>query len=585
MCSIIGYMGKESAAPILLESLKAMEYRGCDSAGLATNSHNNISLKKGTGKVGSLDDRIHLADLRGSTGIGHTRWATHGKVTESNAHPHMSNSGEIAIVHNGIVENFEELKASLQASGYAFQSETDSEVIANMLQKNHESLHDIKDAMLRTVSELAGSYSFVAMLKDGRLAAARFHQPLVIGVGRGSYFLSSDVLGFFGHTDDAIYLDDRSIAIIDRDGLEVVDFDGSKITPHATKVSKEFADADKGKYAHYTLKEIYEQPQTIIKAGGDAERIRSASDSIKDSGSVYITGSGTSYNAALVGRQLLFQHAGIKAECIMSSELPFLPELEPGSVLVAISQSGESGDVLEAVKIAKRSRCKIISIVNHATSSLARESDVTIQMNCGPEIGVAATKSFTAQLVTLYRLVQELAGNRLDVDYKETAGAVSETLQAAPQIKRIAADITETSDIYILGRGIHYPIAIESALKLKELAYIHAEGIAGGELKHGPLALIDSSVFAVIINPNDATYRDTMISAREIKARGAKVIGISDVKSDIYDYWIGLPKAKSTLAYVISELVPVQLLSYYTALEKDADPDSPRNLAKSVTVK
>ncbi len=586
MCSIIGYYGNEIAAPIIVKGLKRMEYRGYDSVGVATESNSQIELKKGVGKVEEVNSKVQLDTLPGKVGIGHTRWATHGKVTDVNAHPHPSNSGKLAIVHNGIIENFEELKKELEKEGYVFKSETDSEVIANILQKNYEITKNVKDTIIKTVSKLKGNYEFVAMFENGQLAAARFHEPLIVGVGKNSYFLSSDVLGFIEQTDNAIYIENGNFVIIDKDKLQILDFNGQNIKQQITKVSKEFADAYKGDYAHFTLKEISEQPDTIFKAGENTkEAITNAANYIENSNDVYITGSGTSYNAALIAKQVLAKYAKIKADAIMSSELQFSSDtIEPNSTLIVISQSGESADVLEAVNIAKKINCKIISIVNSLTSSLARESDIVIAMNCGPEIGVAATKSFTSQMIIMYKIAEKLSNGQFEINYKEISGAVSKILENHAQIRHIAKEIKEISDIYVLGRGIHYPIAIESALKLKELTYIHAEGIPGGELKHGPLALMDSNVFVIIINPNDSTYSDTLTSAREIKARGAKIIGISDVKSDVYDYWIEIPKT-SEIAYPISETIPIQLLSYYAALEKDADPDYPRNLAKSVTVK
>ena len=585
MCSIIGYSGNEIAAPIIVNGLKRMEYRGYDSVGVATESDNQIELKKGIGKVNEVNSKVQLDTLPGKTGIGHTRWATHGKVTELNAHPHPSNSGKIAIVHNGIIENFEELKKQLESEGYDFKSETDSEIIANLLQKNYESTKNVKDTILKTVSEIKGHYAFVAMFENGQLAAARFHEPLIVGVGQENVFLSSDVLGFIEYTDNAIYMKSRNFIILDNEDFQIFDFDGKNAEYEITKVSKEFGDAYKGDYAHFTLKEIYEQPDVILKAGektvGDIEK---AAKYIKNAKNIYITGSGTSYNSALIAKQIFSKYVKIKSEPIISSELQFSPEIiEDGSVLIAISQSGESADVLEAVRIAKRSNCKIISIVNLLTSSLVRKSDITLGMNCGPEIGVAATKSFTAQLTTLYKIVQKLSNN-ITIDFEKFAGSISKIIENPTKIQKIAKELKNVSDIYILGRGINYPIAIESALKLKELTYIHAEGIAGGELKHGPLALMDSDVFVIIINPNDSTYADTLTSAREIKARGAKIIGISDIESDIYDHWIEIPKINEIL-YPISEIIPIQLLSYYSALEKDTDPDYPRNLAKSVTVK
>jgi glucosamine--fructose-6-phosphate aminotransferase (isomerizing) len=585
MCSIIGYSGDDIAAPIIVKGLRRMEYRGYDSVGVATESNNQIELKKGVGKVEEVNSKVNLEQLPGKIGIGHTRWATHGKVTDANAHPHPSTSGKIAIVHNGIIENFVELKENLKNEGFIFQSDTDSEVIANLLQKNFELSKNVKGAMLKTISELKGHYSFIAMFENGQLAAARFHEPLIIGVGKNNYFLSSDVLGFIEQTDEAIYMDNGNFAIINQDQIQILDFQGNEIKPEITKVSKEFADVYKGDYAHFTLKEISEQPETIFKAGENTKNsIKEVSDYLKHSRNIYLTGSGTSYNASLVAKYLLAKYAKIKSESIISSELQFSPDsIEPNSIVIAISQSGESADVLEAVNIAKKNDCKIISIINSMTSTLSRESDIVIGMNCGPEIGVAATKSFTSQLIILYKIIQEL-NEDVEIDLDEISSSISKILEEHNNIKKIANALKEISDIYVLGRGIHYPIAIESALKIKELTYIHAEGIAGGELKHGPLALMDDNVFVIIINPEDSTYQDTLTSAREIKARGAKIIGISDKESDVYDYWVKIPKT-SELTYPIAETIPIQLLSYYCALEKDTDPDYPRNLAKSVTVK
>ena len=586
MCSIIGYYGNGDAAPILVKGLKRMEYRGYDSVGIATKSNNQILVKKGIGKVVEVNNRFQLDKLPGNVGVGHTRWATHGKVTDANAHPHSSNSGKIAIVHNGIIENFSELKAELQKEGYTFQSETDSEVIANLLQKNFDNTSDIKSSIRATISRLKGHYAFVAMFENGTLAAAKYHEPLIVGVGEDDYFLSSDVLGFIERTDDAIYLDNGNFALIDPSGLKIYNFEGELIKYNITKVSKEFADAYKGDYAHYTLKEISEQPDTVLKAGENTQdAITQTIDFIKHAKTVYITGSGTSYNAALVAKYLMSKYAKIKAEPIISSELPHDPEsIEQNSILIAISQSGESADVLEAVRIAKKSNAKVLSIVNLLTSSLVQESSLVIGMNCGPEIGVAATKSFTSQLAILYKIADGLCNGCLKPDFDKVSKAISKILSNHSKIKKIARELKEVSDIYILGRGINYPIASEAALKLKELTYIHAEGIPGGELKHGPLALMDSNVYVVILNPDDSTYNDTLTSANEIKARGAKIIGISDKKSDIYDHWIEIPKVDESL-YPLIEIVPIQLLAYYCALEKDADPDYPRNLAKSVTVR
>jgi len=586
MCSIIGYFGKDSAAPILVKALKRMEYRGYDSVGVAIKSENHISVKKGIGKVDQVNASLKLSNIPGNIGIGHTRWATHGKVTDVNAHPHTSNSGKIVIVHNGVIENFNELKEDLEKNGFTFKSETDTEVIANLIQQNLSKYSDIKELILKTVSQLKGQYAFVVMFEDGTLVAARFHEPLIIGVGKNSYFLSSDVLGFIENTDDVIYLDNGNITIIDSSGLKIYDFDGVQIKKSITKVAKEFADVDKGDYAHYTLKEISEQPDTILKAGEDTlKELETTADFIKHAKNVYFTGSGTSFNAALLAKYLMSKYAKIKVEPIISSELPSIREsIEPNSILIPISQSGESADVLEAVNIAKQQTAKILSIVNSSHSSLVQLSSLVIRMGCGPEIGVAATKSFTSQLAIIYKITDLLCEGCMRIDFHEISQAISKILSNHSKIQAIAKELKQVSDIYVIGRGIHHPIALEAALKLKELTYIHAEGIAGGELKHGPLALMDSNVYVIIINPNDSTYTDTITSANEIKSRGAKIIGISDKNSDVYDHWIQIPKIDEAV-YPLVEIIPIQLLAYYSAIEKDADPDYPRNLAKSVTVK
>ena len=586
MCSIIGYYGNDTAAPIIVKALKRMEYRGYDSVGVATKSENQISVKKGVGKVAQVNESLKLSSLPGKVGIGHTRWATHGKITDQNAHPHPSNSGKIVIVHNGVIENYIELKHDLQKDGFVFKSDTDTEVIANLIQQNFSNSSDVKETILKTVSQLKGHYAFVVMFEDGSLATARFHEPLIIGVGKNSYFVASDVLGFIENTDDAIYLDNGNIAIIDSSNLKIFNFNGNQVRKSITKVAKEFSDVDKGDYAHYTLKEISEQPVTILKAGeGSLAALNQTANSIKTAKNVYLTGSGTSFNSALLAKFLMSKYARIKVEPIISSELSAVPEtLEPNSVLIAISQSGESADVLEAVNIAKQKNVKILSIVNSSPSSLVQESSQVIRMGCGPEIGVAATKSFTSQLAILYKITEKLGNGSIEIDFKKVSESISKVLDNHSKIQAIAKELKEVSDIYVIGRGIHYPIAMEAALKLKELTYIHAEGIASGELKHGPLALIDSSVYVIVINPDDSTHTDTLTNANEIKARGAKIIGISDKNNDVYDHWIQIPSVEEYM-FPIVEIIPIQLLAYYSAIEKDADPDYPRNLAKSVTVK
>lgn len=579
-------MGSGQAAPQLVEGLKRMEYRGYDSAGIATSFKDRILVRKGVGKVAEVNRAVLLESLPGNIGIGHTRWATHGGVTEANAHPHLSSTNEIAIVHNGIIENYQELKSDLLTAGYSFRSETDSEVIANLLQCNYDQTRDLKKSMMLTVSKLKGKYAFVALSRDGGLAAARYQEPLMIGVGKTNYFVSSDILGFLESTDEALYMDNGEVATLSPLGISICDFKGNPTEHQLTKVSKEFLDSDKSDYVHYTLKEIYEQPKSIIRAGGLSKvELNWLASLIGRSKSVYITGSGTSYNAALVGKYLLSKYARINAEPIVSSQTQFSPVyFDSNSVLIALSQSGESADVIETASVAKESGAEIVSIVNVTTSSLARISSVSIGLNCGPEIGVAATKSFTSQMAVLYTLTDLLSEVMTSPNFDQVSKQISKMLSDSSAIQRVAKIIKDVSNIYILGNGIHYCMAMEGALKLKELSYIHAESLPGGELKHGPLALLDTKSFVIALNPSDSTYSSMSAAIHEVKARGAKVIGISDVSSEMYDYWIPLP-ASEDMYYPMIEIVPLQLLSYYSAIERNANPDYPRNLAKSVTVK
>jgi glutamine---fructose-6-phosphate transaminase (isomerizing) len=563
-----------------------MEYRGYDSAGVATLSGNQILVRKQTGKVDDVNRAIHLDMLPGDVGVGHTRWATHGQVTDANAHPQLSSSGKVAIVHNGIIDNYLELRQRLAQGGSKFRSETDTEVIANLLEWNYNRTSEVRQTVVETVSELKGSYAFVALFEDGTLAAARFHQPLAIGLGKNGYFVASDVLGFLESTDKAIYLDNRDMAIIDGRGLFIGDFDMRPVRHQITRIANELAEVEKGEYAHHTLKEIFEQPVTILRVGAKTKtEMEDALELIRQAKKVYITGSGTSFNAALVAKYLFSRYTGIDLEPIIASEALFSPNrLGPDTVLIAISQSGESADVLQAASLAQERGAEVISIVNVMTSSLVRMSSITLGLNCGPEVGIAATKSFSSQLALLYEMAERLGGGSAGLDLNETSKQILKVLRDYSKIKALALEIRAVSNIYVLGRGIHYPMAAEAALKLKELAYVHAEAFPGGELKHGPLALVDSNYQVIVINPEDSTYIDTLTSAIEAKARGAKIIGISDRPSEVYDRWISLPSVQHNM-YPFVELVQIHLLSYYLALEKNADPDHPRNLAKSVTVK
>lgn len=587
MCSIIGCISDSDASVPLVQGLKRMEYRGYDSVGVATNYDSKILVKKGIGKVNIVNDNLHLDALPGHVGIGHTRWATHGQVNTINAHPHLCADKSIAVVHNGIIENYSELRNELEKIGVVFKSDTDTEVIPNLLGHYFQNTGNIKDMIIKTCARLKGQYSFVGMIKNGPLIAARFHEPLIIGLGKNENFLSSDVLGFIEKTDQVIYLKNEQFVIMDDKGYQIYDFKGNPVSYEIVKVSKQFNDFDKNGFEHFTRKEIFEQPTTILNAVNNSSNDWQAfAEIIKNSSNVYITGSGTSYNSALVAKYLFPTYTIVYPETIMSSEMKYSKNrLQKDSLLIAISQSGESADVLEAASIAREKGLNVISIVNSLTSSLERESNASLGLQCGPEIGVAATKSFTSQLAIFYKIVEFLSNQPLDFNFDLVSKYISEILNEESNIIKLAKEVKNASDIYILGRGIHYPIAKEGALKIKELSYIHAEGFPTGELKHGPLALMDKLCYVIVINPEDSAYQDNISNIQEVKARGAKIIGLSNKNHDTYDFWIKIPQIEPTILYPLIEIIPFQLLAYYTALERGEDPDYPRNLAKCVTVK
>jgi glucosamine--fructose-6-phosphate aminotransferase (isomerizing) len=593
LCSIIGYLGSSSAAPLLVEGLRRMEYRGYDSVGIATLNDGKLLIKKGVGKVAEVSASLHLKEMVGDVGIGHTRWATHGAVTATNAHPHSGCKVEVVVVHNGVIENYHGLKEELLQQGHVFKSETDSEVIAHLLEHFLSLKNDVKEAMINTCNRLRGSFAFVAVFDDSTLSGARFDEPLIVGITGDGYFVSSDVLGFLKYTDMAIFLDNKDIVLIKGNTLSLFDFDGTEVIRAPTKVAKELGDTDKGLYAHFTLKEIHEQKYTIIKSTQqNKESIEKFCNTLTGARDVFITGSGTSYHSALLGKHILSRYGKIHVETILSSEFQYPDNrwetdlISGNSVVIAISQSGETADVLQSVKSAREKGSKILSIVNVPTSSLARFSDCFLEVKCGPEVGVAATKSFTSQLAVLYYIADTIGGSLtgISTDMTELSMAVENTLLLETRIGMIAKEVKDAKDIYILGRSIHLPICLEGALKIKELAYIHAEGMAAGEMKHGPLALIDKSSVVVVLNPNDSTYTDTVSNAHVLKSRGAKVISISSKGDPIYDYCITIPYIRESLLPLV-EIIPLQILAYYLALYNNIDPDYPRNLAKSVTVK
>ena len=592
MCSIIGCLHNQkpsNVATTLVESMEKMEYRGYDSVGIATIEDAEIAVKKGVGKVKEVNQTLSLNSLKGGIGIGHTRWATHGNVTSSNAHPHICARSEIAVVHNGIIENHLSLKEELKGNGVVFQSDTDTEVIPNLLSAEYIQESDLVKAVIKTVSKLTGQYSFIAMLKNKSLIGVKNHEPLILGIGSEGYYLSSDVLGFAKHVDKVIYLDDQQFIIVNQKGYSIYDFEGKSLDLTPTKLSKNFENVEKGEFDHFTLKEIHDQTNSILESGMTSKnQFEEFHETLKNSERIYITGSGTSYNAGLVAKYLFPKIIGKGIEPIMSSEMQSFKDcINSKSTLVAISQSGESADVLNSVDHAKKRGANVLAIVNTTTSTLAKISDSFVGLNCGYEVGVAATKSFTSQLVILYKILEMFQPSlKITKGLEFLSEKISMMLDNKETILKISQKLRDVEHLYVLGRGVHYPIAKEGALKIKELSYIHAEGVATGELKHGPLALMDKSTFVILINPDDDTssYADNISNASEIKSRGAKIIGISNKNDPIYDYWISLPDVPK-IFYSLIETIPFQLMAYYLAIERGNDPDYPRNLAKCVTVK
>ncbi len=587
MCGIIGCIGDHTVVGILLDGLRSMEYRGYDSAGICVHDGFVVRLGKGVGRVEEIARRLNLEQIQGNIGIAHTRWATHGGVTDENAHPHVSCDDKIAVVHNGIIENFQEIRRSLEAKGHTFRSTTDTEVIPHLIEEGLKAGKDHREAILDAVNNsLEGSYAFLVMFEDlnDRLYGARKDAPLIIGLGETVNFLASDVLAFLKHTNRAVFLDNLEVTEVRRDGYTIWKFSGEEVLREEARLEWEAPSLSKESYTHYTIKEIHEQKTTLASAfKQDSEALEHFCLALNDADRIYIIGAGTSYHAALLAKYLLIRLARLPVEVILASEFEFYkPLIDDGTILLAISQSGETADVLTAVNVAEKKGANILSIVNTPSSTLARESACTLYLNCGPEVGVAATKTFTAQLAVIYTLAFKLSNRSLDVEsILETVG---ETFRVERKIAYLAQVFSLSKDCYFVGRGPNYPIALEGALKLKEIAYVHAEGLAAGELKHGTLALIERGVPVVALNPRDETYFDTLGNVAEMKARGARVIGVSDTPNSLYDFHVEIPKVKR-IYYPLLEAIPLQLFAYYSAIERRQNPDYPRNLAKSVTVR
>jgi len=588
MCGIVGCVAEEPVAGILLEGLKRVEYRGYDSAGMATISGGSLGVRKGAGRVKEIEESRGLSNMKGNVGMAHTRWATHGGVTDRNAHPHASCREQVAVIHNGIIENYVPLKKALLSKGHRFRSETDTEVIAHIIEDEYKRLKDPVKATLAATKKLKGQYAIAVMFQDRPdvMVGARKDAPLIVGVGDGKMFLASDVLAFIGHTDRTIFLDNFEVVELTKNRVRIFGPEGTEVRRKPTQVAWELSDMSKSDFAHYTLKEINEQPKTVLTASVQEQtKVKAFARAIRKAKSLYITASGTSYHAGLLMKFRLNKEARIRVDTVVAGELKeHAGFLGKGSVVVAFSQSGETADVIEAVKEAKRHGAKVFSIVNAAGSTLARESDVVLLLNCGPEVGVAATKSFTAQVVVANLVVDAVLGKRRSNGFKELSEAVVQALKCDEQIRDLVFEYMNRPDFYFVARGYESPVAMEGALKLKELSYIHAEGMPASELKHGTLALIEKGTPVVVLNPSGGLHADTLSNAEELKARGADVIGVSDEKDEVYRHFIHIPKVQPKFTPIV-EAIPLQLLAYHMSVARRNDPDYPRNLAKSVTVK
>jgi glutamine---fructose-6-phosphate transaminase (isomerizing) len=588
VCGIVGCVAEVPVATMLLEGLRRVEYRGYDSAGMATIDRGILSVKKGVGRVSEIERRRKLSALAGHVGMAHTRWATHGGVTDANAHPQASCRELVAVIHNGIIENYVALRRGLLSRGHRFRSETDTEVISHLVEEEFVRHKDPLVATRAAVKKLKGQYAIVVMFQQRPdvLVGARKDAPLIVGVGEGMMFVASDVLAFIEHTDRAIFLENFELVELTKDSVKIVGKSGREIRRRPTQVAWELSDLSKNDFAHHTLKEINEQPRTILSASSqEPGKVEEFAAAVRSARPLYITASGTSFHAGLLMKSRLNREARIGCEAVVSGELrEHAGFLNKNSAVVVFSQSGETADVIEAVKEAKSKGAKVLSIVNGAASTLARESDAVLLLNCGPEVGVAATKSFTAQVVVANLVVDAVMGKKRTNGVKELAEAVQKALESEGQIKELAEKYRERADFYFVARGYEGPVAMEGALKLKELSYIHAEGMPASELKHGTLALIEKGTPVLLINPSGPSHSDSLSNAEELRARGADVIGVSDVNDDVYRHYIRVPRVQPKFMPIV-EVIPLQLLAYHFAVAREKDPDYPRNLAKSVTVK
>lgn len=612
MCGIVGYIGNKNATPIVLTGLKKLEYRGYDSAGIAVLTDKNIEVRRDAGKLANLENLVANLPIVGKVGIGHTRWATHGEPSTRNAHPHLGSTGKVVVVHNGIVENFIELKEELTNAGVQFQSDTDTETIVHLIERNMESGMDLEAAVRKTLSRLKGAHGVVVMsiLEPDRIIAARIGNAggVVIGLGQNENFIASDIPAILDHTRQLIFLESRQMAVVKKTSVSVSTVEGEKITPQISSVAWDAVSAEKGEYRHFMQKEIHEQVRSItdtLAGRVDFEEgmirlpeLNLTREKARKINKIIITACGTASHAGMVGRILLEKIARIPTVNEIASEFRYGdPIIDENTVVIAISQSGETADTLAAMEEARKDGAVVWAIVNAIGSQAMRVSDGYISMQTGPEIGVASTKAFTAPLVDLYMLAVLLADLR-GVINAETRKQLVDDLRLIPElvgqcldreeaIEAIAQDIKDVRDMLYLGRGINMPIAYEGALKLKEISYIHAEAYPAGEMKHGPIALIDENMPVLAIAPKDPWYEKMVSQIEQAKARGGKVIAVAtdgDTRvANLVDQVIWVPETPWMLSPVIT-VIPLQMLAYHIASLRGLDVDQPRNLAKSVTV-
>jgi len=590
MCGIIGYLGKPCASERVVAGLRRLEYRGYDSAGIASLCDGELRLRKGIGCIGDICPRQNVHT--DCVAIGHTRWATHGGVTEANAHPHADASGNLAVVHNGIIENFEDLRSDLVRNGVSFRSETDSEVIPHLLARVlRDGAASLEDAVRQVCGMLRGSYAFavISAHEPDKLVSVRKDNPLVVGYGVDGYYISSDALAFAQDASSMALPGNGEIVVLTPEGVRFIDREGRAVMRTAVPVDTTWGEADKEGHDHFMMKEILEQPDALLQTlKQDDHLLMSIAIEILRADNVIFTACGSSRHACLLGRLLFSQVAGKMSDVVMASEFKYFSDsATKHTVVIAVSQSGETADVLDGVRAAKAAGARIISVVNRPSSVLGDESDYVIGLNCGAEIGVAATKSFLCQVAVFYLLAHAMANRLKDgrVALQEAAAHVGNLLKTVNgSLEELMALYADHSDIYFIGRGMSFPLAIEGSLKMKEVSYIHAEGMPSGELKHGSIALIEEGTPVVALCPNDETHESVLSNAMEAKARGAYIIGVSDVESEVFDTWVQVP-AVSGIQYPFVVSIPLQLMAYHMAVLRGCNPDRPRNLAKSVTVR